>query len=388
MRARAIVFAAAALWAFGAPCQAQAPTGIISGHVVSADGQSLPGVTVSVMGSALQGTRTAISSDAGDYLVTLLPPGDYTVSFVIGAFQTVREVRRIAGTQTAMLNVTMAPASVTESVTVVGSAQPFLDTAQVATNFKQDLMAALPSNRTLDAVMLMAPAVHATGPKGAFSIAGSQSYENLYTLNGAVIVENLRGSAYPLYIEDAIQEVTVATAGVSAEYGRFAGGMVSAVTKSGGNFFSGSFRTSLANDYWRSLTPAANDPKRDPSTPHPATNPMYEATFGGPLKKERLWFFGATRIKSEETADLCGSPESFAPGLVHQDRPDPDKFHVAERDGPCESGDPASAVRFAVTQIQRRDPAESFARGAVLEPPSDPGQRRADAGSHCRHPAR
>src|SRR5439155_26529867 len=136
MRARAISVAAIAIWACGAPCQAQAPTGTISGHVISADGKALPGVMVSVMSSALQGTRTAVSSDNGDYLVPLLPPGDYTMSFEIGAFQTVREVRRIAGTQTATLNVTMAPATVIESVTVVASAQPFLETAQVATNFK------------------------------------------------------------------------------------------------------------------------------------------------------------------------------------------------------------------------------------------------------------
>ena len=58
-------------------------------------------------------------------------------------------------------------------------------------------MATLPSNRTIDAVMLMAPSVHATGPRGAFSVNGALSYENLYTLNGAVIVENLRGAAYP-----------------------------------------------------------------------------------------------------------------------------------------------------------------------------------------------
>src|SRR6188474_1850223 len=111
MRARAVSLVVAAIWAFGVPCLAQAPSGTIAGHVVSADGEALPGVTVSVMGAALQGTRTAVSSDSGDYLVPLLPPGDYTVSFEIGDFQTVREVRRVAGTQTAQLNVMMAPAS-------------------------------------------------------------------------------------------------------------------------------------------------------------------------------------------------------------------------------------------------------------------------------------
>ena len=84
-------------------------------------------------------------------------------------------------------------------------------------------MATLPSNRTIDAVLLMAPAVHATGPRGAYTINGSQSYENLFTLNGAVINENLRGVPMTPYIEDALQEVTVASAGVSAEYGRFCG---------------------------------------------------------------------------------------------------------------------------------------------------------------------
>ena len=280
----------------------QATTGSISGRVVSSDRQPLPGVVVEMTSPMLQGVRMTVTSDSGDYLIPLLPPGTYTVTFELSGFQTVTRTQQVAGAYNPSVDVTMSPSVVTEEVTVVADALPFVETAQVATNFKQDLMAALPTNRTIDAVMLMAPSVHATGPRGAFSIAGALSYENLYLVNGAVVVENLRGSAYPLYIEDALQEVTVATAGVSAEYGRFSGGMVSAITKSGGNIFSGSLRTSFANDYWRSLTPSAVDPKRNDKTPKPATNPMYEATFGGPLKKERLWFFAATRIKTEETS--------------------------------------------------------------------------------------
>jgi hypothetical protein len=104
-------------------------------------------------------------------------------------------------------------------------------------------------------VLLMAPALHATGPRGAYTINGSQSYENRYTLNGAIINENLRGAPMNPYIEDASQEVTVISAGVSAEYGGFSGGIANAVTKSGGNTFSGSFRTSFANERWRTYTP-------------------------------------------------------------------------------------------------------------------------------------
>jgi hypothetical protein len=304
MRPRTILLTAVAIWACGTPCQAQAPTGTISGHVISDDGKALPGVTVSVMSSALQGVRTAVSSDNGDYLVPLLPPGDYTLSYEMGSFQTVREVRGVAGNQTAMVDVKMSPAAVSESVTVVGSAQPFVETALVATSFKQDLMATLPSNRTIDAVLLMAPALHPTGPRGAYTIAGAQSYENLFTLNGAIITENLRGAPFTLYIEDALQETTVATAGISAEYGRFEGGVANAITKSGGNIFSGSFRTSFANDSWRSLTPyetaqTALDPTRQNKLDKVV--PTYEATAGGPLRKDRLWYFGALRAQTQQS---------------------------------------------------------------------------------------
>jgi len=287
-----------------APALAQAPTATISGHVLSADGQPLPGVTVSVASPNLQGIRTAITTANGDYIIPLLPPGEYALTFEIGSFEPVKERRNVAGTQNAIVDVTMAIAGRVETVTVIGDAETFVESAHVATNFKQNLMAVLPSNRTIDAVLLMAPAVHATGPRGGFTINGSQSYENLFMLNGAVVTENLRGQPFTLYIEDAIQETTVSTAGISAEYGRFEGGVGNAITKSGGNTFSGSFRTSMANDSWRSFTPF----ETTQLIGNPAlalkldkTVPTYEMTMGGPVEKDRLWFFGAARVQKQES---------------------------------------------------------------------------------------
>jgi hypothetical protein len=297
-----VLFLLVTLLSMPASVLGQATTGSISGRVVSSDRQPLPGVTIVVTSPNLQGVRTTVTSETGDYLIPLLPPGIYSVSVQLEGFQPSTRTQLVALGYDAPVDTTMSLTGVTEVVSVVADAQPLANTAQVATMFKQDLMATLPSNRTIEAVMLMAPSVHATGPGGAFSINGSLSYENVYTVNGAVIVENVRGGPYPLYIEDALQEITVATAGVSAEYGRFSGGLVSAVTKSGGDAFSGSLRTSFANDYWRSLTPFRDDPKRQTKGPKPTTTPMYEATFGGPLTKQRLWFFSATRIKNDETA--------------------------------------------------------------------------------------
>ena len=130
-------------------------------------------------------------------------------------------------------------------------------TVQTGTTYEQSLLSTLPSSRTLTAAIGMAPNVKATGPggtsggDGSFTIAGAMAYDSVFLLNGVAITENLRGQPVSLFIEDAIQETTVSTSGISAEYGRFGGGLVNAITKSGGNQFSGSYRLGMNNDDWR-----------------------------------------------------------------------------------------------------------------------------------------
>ena len=295
---------AAALLGLAGAAHGQATTGSIAGRVHSSDGLVLPGVTATLTSPMLQGSRTTMTSDSGDYLIPLLPPGVYSLVFELDGFQTIKRTQQAAGGYNATVDVTMSPAVMREEVTVVADAQPLVETAQVATNIKQSLMAALPSNRTIDAVLLMTPGLHATGPRGAYTINGSQSYENVYTIDGAIINENLRGAPMNPYIEDALQEVTVATAGVSAEYGRFSGGIANAVTKSGGDTFSGTFRTSFANERWRTYTPFETTQRiSNPTLKLKADRvvPTYEATFGGPIAKERLWFFSAVRNQQQES---------------------------------------------------------------------------------------
>ena len=113
-------------------------------------------------------------------------------------------------------------------------------TAQIATNFSQDLIcdAADLARSQLDPAD---GARRSTRParRAASRSAARSRFENLFLLNGVSINENIRGTAFDLYIEDAIQETTVANGGVSAEFGRFCGGVVNVITKSGGNDFSG-----------------------------------------------------------------------------------------------------------------------------------------------------
>ncbi len=130
-------------------------------------------------------------------------------------------------------------------------------------------------------------------------------------VDGAVVNENLRGQPQDLFIEDAIQETTVLTGSVSAEYGRFTGGVVNVITRSGGNAFHGTFRTSFTSDAWRALDPIEETLSQDPRLPQ--VDESYEATLGGPIWKDRIWFFAAGRRE-----DLSDSQRIFLPADSEQ----------------------------------------------------------------------
>ena len=280
---------------------AQVPTGTVSGRVRDQDKAVTPGVVVTATSPALQGNRSDVTTQSGDYLLPLLPPGRYTLTFQLSGFQTVTRTIDVGATQVVPLDVSLALGKVEEIVQVEASASPFLKTAQISTDISQDLMSTLPSTRTLTAAALMAPNVRATGPggtsggDGALVIAGAMGYDSLFLLNGVAITENVRGQPLSPFIEDAIESTTVSTGGISAEYGRFGGGVVNALTKSGGNRFSGSYRLSFANDDWRATTPF-HETKLDDAIP------THEYTIGGPVYRDKLWFFTAGRLRKTQEA--------------------------------------------------------------------------------------
>jgi outer membrane receptor protein involved in Fe transport len=292
---------------------AQSTTGTIAGRIADSQGLPLPGVTVTVAGPNLQGTLTSVTTENGDYSVPRVPPGTYTVTFELSGFQQQQKTAIVALSQELTLNATLGPAALTETVNVSASAGDVLmNTALVGTNFKQDLIAMLPTTRDLNAVILKAPSVHPSGPNGNYSIAGAMSFESLYMVNGVNVNENLRGQANTLYIEDAVQETMVATDGISAEYGRFSGGVVNVITKSGGNRFSGSFRDSLYNDDWRKKVTGNDAHPFTTDTKVDRVISQYEYVLGGPVMRDRLWFFNAGRFRNAPVGRNTVAPVNLA----------------------------------------------------------------------------
>ena len=277
------------------------PTGTISGRVTGQDGAALPGVTVTATSPSLQGPRAVVTNDVGDYIIPFLPPGDYTLTFAMQGFESASQKTLVTAAATVPLDAKLQVGGVAEAVTVTGSiTEAFTSGVTAATTMKQQLVNELPLNRGLDQTIALTPGTLRTGPTNSntgnqyIAISGAITSENLILVNGVVSQDNVRRSSLPLFIEDALQETTISTAGVSAEFGRFSGGIVNAITKSGGNSFSGSFRTTFNNDTWRAITPLAGDKTID------SLVPTYEYTFGGPVFRDRLWFFHAGRYENEK----------------------------------------------------------------------------------------
>ena len=202
----------------------------------------------------------------------------------------------------------MSLSSVAAEAVVVAQSETISQTQQNATTLTTDTLGKLPTARNIASAVNLAPGSSNTGPSGNTVISGAMSFENLYLVNGVAIQDNLRNTPYALFIEDAIQEQTISTSGISAEYGRFAGGVVNVITKSGGNTFSGSFRTSFTNDKWTARTDYVNSAGVNTEVKVDKIIPAYEATIGGPILKDTLWFFGAGRLRNFE-----GSANTVAP---------------------------------------------------------------------------
>lgn len=238
------------------------PTRGIAGKVADPDGLALPGVTVTATSPALQGARTAVSSTNGDYIIPFLPPGVYSVAFELTGFQPARRDNlTVVIAETIRVDASLKVGGIAETVQVTagaGSAE-IAPNLTVASTYKSASLELLPIGRTLNSAVLLAPGVTDNSPAGNIVIAGAMSYENLFLINGVVVNENLRGQARTVFIEDAIQETKVSTASISAEYGRFQGGVVNMVTKSGSNELSGSVRVLFINDAWSARTPFPGD---------------------------------------------------------------------------------------------------------------------------------
>jgi outer membrane receptor protein involved in Fe transport len=289
---RAIVALAGVVSFFALPLLAQTSASLTG--VVSAEGHPLPGSTVTVTSPVLQGSRVTVTGESGAYDFSALPPGVYKISFAFSGMVTMSRQTTLRLSQVTRVDAIMKAAG--DMITVTAGAPSVIETPEVSTNMTLPFIERLPVLRNQLATAQFAPGVSGnTLGNGELAIAGGPGYDNLVLVNGVVVTENTRGQMRPMYVEDAIQETTVLTGAISAQYGRFSGGVVNTITKSGGNELAGSLRDSLSNPSWSAQSPAGEARENN-------LNHVGEGTLGGYVVRDRLWFFGAGRWAKNDTA--------------------------------------------------------------------------------------
>ena len=258
-------------------------TGTLRGAIADPQDRTVSGATITISSSALQGQRTTTSDQDGNFVFTALPPGAYRVEFTMPSFASVERTVTIPLGGTIEQSVQLRLAGVVEQVQVAGdlparSRQP----RPIGLNITHNEVEALATSRTLVGIASLSPGVNEATPNGGqLAINGAFAFDNNFMVNGVDVTDNLFGVPQSLFIEDAIEETQVLTAGISAEYGRFSGGVVNAITRSGGNVFSGSYRVNLTNSAWVAETPL----EKSRGVEHEDTlNRSHEATFGGPIR--------------------------------------------------------------------------------------------------------
>jgi hypothetical protein len=275
-------------------------TAVLTGIVTSPDGAALPGVTVTVSSAALLGSRAETTDLNGIYSIKGLPAGSYSVLFELSNFSPARRdgvALTVGGT--IEVNAKMSLAARTETVTVTAEAPSSLATVAAGQSLNKAAIDALPiGRRPVDIAELSPGLTTNTFTAGQLAISGAFGFDNVFMVDGVDVNDTINGTANNLYIEDAIESTTVLTDGISAEYGRFSGGVVNLVTRSGSNRFAGSVRENLSNPAWVIETPI----ERNNHVEHTSVlGHTHEATFGAPISRDRIWFFGAGRWETTNT---------------------------------------------------------------------------------------
>ena len=303
-------FVVALLLFLSTPAFAQGVAGIVK----DTSGAILPGVTVEAASPALiEKSRTVVTDGTGQYRFVDLKPGTYSVTFTLPGFATVkRDNIELTGAGVTTINADMRVGAVEETITVSG-ATPVVDT-QTSTKrevvLADEVLAAVPVSRTYGSVLAMVPGVQSltldvnstqsvggTATNFFFTSRGGRGNEGTVQVDGMNVGSAFGGGGVSSFAYDFVnaQEVQVTVAGGMGEVDR-GGPAFNIIPKSGGNNFNGTAFFSNAGE-WSQGSNLDDDLRRVGITEPPGLIKNWDTNLavGGPIKRDRLWFFNNLR---------------------------------------------------------------------------------------------
>ena len=308
------------VWAFlllvvatPAPAAAQLTTGTIRGTAKDETGGVLPGADITITNVDTGTTRSLTTNEGGRFEAPNLQVGTYEVAGALSGFRkAVRTGVTLGLGRTAVIDLTLGVAALEQALIVTGDA-PLVETtsATVSNLIDAQKIEDLPLvNRDLTQLTFLQPGVAkipSSGSQGVFggmgdkfTVAGARGTQNLYLMDGvsnADLSGNAQGASGAYAGAETVQEMQIITNNYSAEYRSAAGGIVSAVTKSGTNRFSGSvfeFYRNDALDAPNYFDTQFNRPKPD------LERNQFGFSLGGPIMRNKLFFFGSYKGLRED----------------------------------------------------------------------------------------
>jgi len=305
----------------------------LAGVVRDASGGVLPGVTVEASSSALiEKVRSAVTDGSGQYRITDLSPGIYSVTYTLTGFsRVVRDGLTLSGSGAVTVDVELRVGNLQETLTVTGEA-PVVDvqTTRRETVLSNEVIRTLPATRSYTGILSNIPSLMPTGGVGAetnagqinrFTAHGGRQNEGRIQINGLLVTEPGAGAGVSSLAYDVanVDEIQVLVSGGLGE-AETGGPIMNLVPRSGGNQFAGSAFYSGAGEWSRSNN--VDDQLRSIGILEPSAliNAFdVNGSFGGPILRDRLWFFGSARTFGQATAVSGAYANLYAGDPTHWD---------------------------------------------------------------------
>jgi hypothetical protein len=308
-----------------------AAQGTLTGTIKDGSGAVLPGVTVEAASPALtEKSRTVVSDGAGQYRIIELPPGTYSLTFTLPGFSTVkRDGIQLSGSTVLTIPAEMKVGAIEETITVTGET-PVVDVQSVRREVVLDAEAvrAIPATRTVGSLLNATPGLtvdtngmQATPTMTFFSARGGATNEGRMTVNGMTVAAAFNGGGVSSYILDSVNvdEVAVTVSGGLGESDT-GGPVMNLVPRAGGNAFRGQAFLNNAGE-WSKGNNLDDELRAANITEPPGIISAYDASvsYGGPIKRDRLWFFGSYRKLDTSTSleGLVANANAFNPARWH-----------------------------------------------------------------------
>jgi len=276
-------------------------TGSIEGVVTDSTGAAVPGVTVT---ATRQGGRvtTATTNEEGFFRIANIEPGMYTVSIEAAKGFAKFEQAEVSVnlSRTSNMNIQLRPQGTTETVTVTAGSGAGIDVTQntTGTSVTTEQFSNFPTQRTIQSLYTIAPTVTRSGLRDSSgrerdpSVAGSSGPENNYILDGVTVTDPAFGGSGANLPFEFVQELEIKTGAYGADIGRATGGVFNVITKSGTNEIHGdAFAYFVAESFVREVKTSALPFTGAAPNGYSEVDAGFD--IGGPIIKDKLWFFGA-----------------------------------------------------------------------------------------------